>query len=84
MVTTEIRRDPVTGRQVVIDRAPFKRRDDFDLEPAPLHPVGQNPRDGGPLGDVSSACPLCEGREGDAGPEILAWREGTPANVPGW
>ena len=71
MVTTEIRRDPITGRSVVIDRAPFKRRDDFDLEPARLD-------------DVPPACPLCEGREADAGPEILAWREGGPANMPGW
>ena len=36
------------------------------------------------LEDPPSACPLCEGRESDAGPEILAWREGGPANVPGW
>src|SRR5688500_20348333 len=71
MVTTEIRRDPITGRSVVIDRAPFKRRDDFDLEPSRLD-------------DVPAACPLCEGREADAGPEILAWREGGPPNVSGW
>ena len=83
-VATEIRRDPITGRTVVIDRAPFKRRSDFDLEPARLHPIAQKPRDGGPLDEVPAACPLCEGREGEAGPEILAWREGGPANVPGW
>ena len=71
MVTTEIRRDPITGRSVAIDCGPFKRRDDFDLEPARLE-------------DAPSACPFCEGREADAGPEILAWREGGPANVPGW
>lgn len=71
MISTEIRRDPITGRSVVIDRGPSRRRDDFDLEPARL-------------GDVPSACPMCEGRESDAGPEILAWREGGPANVPGW
>ena len=71
MVTTEIRRDPITGRTVVIDRAAFKRKDDFDLEPVRLD-------------DVPAACPLCEGREADAGTEILAWREGGPANVPGW
>ncbi len=71
MVTTEIRRDPITGRSVVIDRAPFKRRDDFELEPVRLE-------------DPPAACPFCEGREADAGPEILAWREGGPANVPGW
>lgn len=71
MVTTEIRRDPITGRTVVIDRAAFRRRDDFDLEPVRLD-------------DVPAACPFCEGRESDAGQEILAWREGGPANVPGW
>lgn len=71
MVTTEIRRDPITGRSVVIDRAPFKRRDDFELEPVRLE-------------DAPAACPFCEGREADAGAEILAWREGGPANVPGW
>jgi UDPglucose--hexose-1-phosphate uridylyltransferase len=71
MVTTEIRRDPITGRSVVIDRAPFKRRDDFDLEPARLD-------------HQPSACPLCEAHEADAGPEILAWRESSPANGPGW
>ena len=71
MVTTELRRDPITGCSVVIDRAPFKRRDDFDLEPVRLE-------------DAPAGCPLCEGREADAGPEILAWREGGPANVPGW
>ena len=70
-VETEIRRDPVTGRTVVIDRGASKRRHDFDLEPVRLD-------------DAAAACPLCEGREGDAGPEILAWREGGPANVPGW
>jgi UDPglucose--hexose-1-phosphate uridylyltransferase len=71
MVTTEIRRDPITGRSVVIDRAPFKRRDDFDLEPVRLE-------------DAPAACPFCEGREADAGAEVLAWREGGPANAPGW
>jgi UDPglucose--hexose-1-phosphate uridylyltransferase len=71
VVTTELRTDPVTGRVVVIDIGPFKRRDDFDLEP---------PR----LDDPPVQCPLCEGRESDAGPEVLAWREGGSANQPGW
>lgn len=71
MVTTEVRTDPITGRAVVIDLGEFRRRDDFDLEPVRLE-------------DAPSTCPLCEGREADAGPEILAWREGGPANVPGW
>ena len=71
MVTTELRTDPITGRIVAIDLGPFKRRGDFELEPVRLE-------------DAPSKCPLCEGREADAGPEILAWREGGPANVPGW
>ena len=71
MVTTEIRTDPITGRTVAIDIGRYRRRDDFDLGPVRLE-------------DPPAACPLCEGREGDAGPEILAWREGGPANVPGW
>jgi UDPglucose--hexose-1-phosphate uridylyltransferase len=71
MVTTEVRTDPITGRTVAIDPGPFKRRDDFELGPVRLE-------------DSPAACPLCEGREADAGPEILAWREGGPANVPGW
>jgi len=71
MVTTELRTDPITGRIVAIDLEPFKRRDDFQLEAVRLE-------------DAPAKCPLCEGREADAGPEILAWREGGPANVPGW
>jgi UDPglucose--hexose-1-phosphate uridylyltransferase len=71
MVTTELRTDPITGRTVAVDLGPFKRRDDFDLEPVRLE-------------DPPSQCPLCEGRESDAGQEILAWREGGPPNMPGW
>src|SRR5262245_31521054 len=71
MVTTELRTDPITGRTVAIDLGPFKRRDDFDLEPVRLE-------------DAPAQCPLCEGREADAGQEILAWREGGLANQPGW
>jgi UDPglucose--hexose-1-phosphate uridylyltransferase len=71
LVTTELRTDPITGRIVAVDLGPFRRRDDFDLEPVRLQ-------------DAPAQCPLCEGREADAGAEILAWREGGPANVPGW
>ena len=41
--------------------------------------------------DVASAfrrtvplCPFCDGNEAEAGPELLAWREGSHANTPGW
>lgn len=71
MVATELRTDPITGRTVAIDLGEFRRRDDFELGPVRLE-------------DPPSRCPFCEGRESDAGPELLAWREGGPANVPGW
>lgn len=71
MISTELRTDPVTGRTVAIDLGTFRRRSDFDLEPVRLD-------------DPPAQCPLCEGREVEAGAEILAWREGGPANAPGW
>lgn len=71
MVATELRRDPITGRSVLIDLTPQKRPDDFLIEPVRLE-------------DPPASCSLCEGREADAGVELLAWREGGPANTPGW
>jgi UDPglucose--hexose-1-phosphate uridylyltransferase len=72
MVATEIRRDPITGRSVVIDLAADPHPSDFVLEPVRL------------LDAEITACAFCEGREGDTGPELLAWREGGQANTPGW
>jgi len=71
MVDTELRRDPISGRSVVIDLAPQPHPNDFLLEPVRLD-------------QAVEACPFCEGREGDAGPELLAWRDGGSANAPGW
>jgi len=71
MVNTELRRDPITGRSVVIDLGPHPHPHDFLLEAVRLD-------------DRTPECPFCEGREGEAGPELLAWREGGPANTPGW
>jgi len=71
VTTTELRTDPITGRTVAVDLGACQRRDDFDLEPVRLE-------------DAPAQCPLSEGREAEAGPEILAWREGGPANAPGW
>ena len=71
MVTTELRRDPVTGRPVLIDLLPQQHPGDFLLESVRLD-------------DAPAACPFCQGREGDAGSELLAWREGGSANTPGW
>ena len=49
MIATELRTDPLTGRIVAIDVEPFKRRDDFELEPVRLE-------------DAPAQCPFCEGR----------------------
>lgn len=69
---SEIRRDPITGRFVII--APERRLSRAAFErPAPVAAMG---------GDM---CPFCEGQEGAAGRELLAWRTaGTSAEGPGW
>ena len=69
---SELRRDAITGRYVII--APERRlsRDAF-RRPAPVAAVD---------GDM---CPFCEGQEAAAGREILAWRTpGTANDTPGW
>ena len=65
---SELRRDPVTGRWVIIapERGPAFAR------PNPVGAIG---------GDM---CPFCEGQEPIAGRELLAWRAGGPPNGPGW
>lgn len=69
---SELRRDPITGRYVIIaperhlSRAAFER-------PVPVGAVG---------GDM---CPFCEGQEGVAGRELLAWRpHDSPRDGRGW
>jgi UDPglucose--hexose-1-phosphate uridylyltransferase len=67
---SEWRADPVTGQwTLVADELPLARRD-YVLE------GGSHPLD--------TPCPLCEGREATAGREILAVRNGSPADGPGW
>ena len=68
---SDLRRDPVTGRWVVI--APERARRPQDFTPQPVGAIG---------GDM---CPFCEGQESVAGRELLAWRDpGSAANGPGW
>jgi len=67
---SEWRADPVTGQWVMVaSDAPVRRRD-FDLDEHP-------PESDGP-------CPLCEGQEQAAGREILAVRNGSAGDGPGW
>jgi UDPglucose--hexose-1-phosphate uridylyltransferase len=68
----ELRKDPISGRWVIIAHERAKRPHDFKGE------AQTTPSDGG-------LCPFCEGQEDKTPPEILAYRErGTRANGPGW
>jgi len=67
----ELRKDPVIGRWVIIATERKKRPSDFNVaEESCVMDAG--------------ACPFCEGNEGKTPPEIMAYRNGTPANSPGW
>jgi UDPglucose--hexose-1-phosphate uridylyltransferase len=67
----ELRKDPVTGRWVIISTERRKRPSDFRLERTAL--VG------------SACCPLCVGREDLTPPEVLAYRQnGGAPNSPNW
>ena len=67
----ELRKDPITGRWVIIATERARRPSDFVHEPEPKHP--------------GSFCPFCYGNEGKTPPEILAYRTNeTAPNTPGW
>ena len=66
----ELRKDPITGRWVIIATDRSKRPSDFVREP---------PR------QSTGFCPFCYGNEAKTPPEILAYRSnGTGPNSPGW
>jgi UDPglucose--hexose-1-phosphate uridylyltransferase len=68
---SELRKDPVTGRWVIISTERSKRLSDFQLES-----VAITPDDG---------CPFCEGHEHMTPRELLAVRHnGSGANTSGW
>src|SRR5918993_4244097 len=68
---SELRKDPVTGRWVIISTERRKRPTDFRLESVKVA------RD--------DSCPFCEGHEQMTPGELLAHRRsGSPANGPGW
>jgi UDPglucose--hexose-1-phosphate uridylyltransferase len=66
---TELRKDPIVGRWVIISTERAKRPQEFAKEPAQ--------RRGG-------VCPLCPGSERMTPPEILAYRDGGNPNDPNW
>ncbi len=70
-MTSELRKDPVTGRWVIVSTEHRKRPSDFRLES-----VHTSPED---------FCPFCEGHEHMTPPELFAHRpDGSRPNMPGW
>ena len=68
---SELRKDPVTGRWVIISTDRRKRPSDFRLESVDIPP--------------DPSCPFCEGHEQMTPREILAYRRsGSGPNTPGW
>jgi len=67
----ELRKDPVTGRWVIIATERRKRPSDFRVDP--LSALGRE------------RCPFCAGHEGLTPPEICAYRpNGSGRDTPGW
>jgi len=67
----DLRKDPITGRWVIIATDRAKRPTDFERNEVTLN--------GG-----AATCPFCPGREYKTPPEVLAFRNGTSANQTGW
>ncbi len=66
----ELRKDPITGRWVIIATDRAKRPTDFSRDQVTL------------LGAAN--CPFCPGHEHKTPPEVLAFRNGSRPNEPGW
>ncbi|MGH9468393.1 MAG: galactose-1-phosphate uridylyltransferase, partial [Terriglobales bacterium] len=66
----ELRKDPITGRWVIIAGDRAKRPSDFAR--APLRRSSEG------------ICPFCYGSENKTPPEILAYRPDGAPNSPGW
>ena len=66
----ELRKDPITGRWVIISTDRAKRPTDFSFEPAEIK---------------GGFCPFCPGHEDKTPPEILTYHsDGSGPNSPGW
>jgi UDPglucose--hexose-1-phosphate uridylyltransferase len=71
---SELRKDPIGGRWVIIATERSKRPDDF------------RPRNGAaPVPEAIGFCPFCEGNESKTPPEVYSLRApGTAPDSPGW
>jgi UDPglucose--hexose-1-phosphate uridylyltransferase len=71
---SELRKDLISGRWVIIATERSKRPDDF-RPPVPAAPAAEG----------TGFCPFCEGNEGKTPPEVYALRAaGTAPDSPGW
>ena len=67
----ELRKDPITGRWVIISTDRAKRPTDFLRESVEIKGIG--------------ICPFCYGHESKTPPEVLQYgRNGSGPNTPGW
>jgi len=66
---SELRKDPIVNRWVIIAAERGQRPSDFEPTPEP---------------PTSEGCPFCEGNEATTPAEIYAVRDGTAPNTPGW
>ena len=66
----ELRKDPITGRWVIIATERRKRPNDFRLETPALN--------------GARFCPFCEGHEAHTPREVLSYRHAGGPNGPGW
>lgn len=66
----ELRKDPVTGRWVIIATERARRPMDFHREPVKIQ--------------GARLCPFCPGHELKTPPEVLSFRDTGGANAPGW
>ena len=66
----ELRKDPITDRWVIIATDRARRPSDFVREPVEFA--------------AGRICPFCTGFETKTPPEVLAIRDGSGANQPGW
>ena len=66
----ELRKDPITDRWVIIATDRARRPTDFEREPVEF--------------STGRICPFCTGLETKTPPEVLAIREGSGSNQPGW
>jgi UDPglucose--hexose-1-phosphate uridylyltransferase len=73
----QLRKDPVIGRWVIIATERSQR-------PADYNHSHLSPNGGGSIPEHKDDCPFCYGNEAQTPPEILAYRDGTPPNTPGW